>query len=79
MITLNNLQMNCDMTSPKMWQTVCEHWHIPQYCYSNTNNIKYTSSVSNVTVKEDNCAYIAANNVTLDGEILVFLLMDIAF
>lgn len=62
-------QMNCDMTSPKMWQTVCEHWHIPQYCYSHTDNIKYTSSVSNVTVKEDNCAYIAANNVTLDGNI----------
>ncbi|KAJ8737837.1 hypothetical protein PYW08_000432 [Mythimna loreyi] len=62
-------QMNCDMTSPKMWQTVCEHWHKPQYCYSNTNNIKYSSSVSNVTLNTDNCAYIVANNVTLDGHI----------
>uniref|UniRef100_A0A2A4JYG1 Major facilitator superfamily (MFS) profile domain-containing protein n=1 Tax=Heliothis virescens TaxID=7102 RepID=A0A2A4JYG1_HELVI len=60
-------EMNCDMTSPKMWQTVCEHWHLPQYCYSDTNNIQYTSSVTNVTLKKDNCAYIMANNVTLDG------------
>ncbi|XP_022832726.1 major facilitator superfamily domain-containing protein 6 [Spodoptera litura] len=62
-------EMNCDMTSPKMWQTVCEHWHIPQYCYSNTNNIQYSSIVNNVTLKNDNCAYIAAGNVTLDGHI----------
>ncbi|XP_049886210.1 major facilitator superfamily domain-containing protein 6-B isoform X2 [Pectinophora gossypiella] len=58
--------MNCDMSSPKMWQTVCEHWKIPQYCYSNTDNIQYTSLVNNVTLK-DNCAYIATQNVTLNG------------
>lgn len=62
-------EMNCDMTSPKMWQTVCEHWHIPQYCYSNTNNIRYSSIVNKVTLKNDSCAYIAAGNVTLDGHV----------
>ncbi|XP_073955379.1 sugar baby transporter [Choristoneura fumiferana] len=60
--------MNCDMNSPKMWQTVCEHWHMPQYCYSATDSIEYTAYVTNVTIR-DECAYIAANNVTLDGNI----------
>ncbi|XP_063837485.1 major facilitator superfamily domain-containing protein 6 [Ostrinia nubilalis] len=65
---LATCQMNCDMSSPKTWQTVCEHWHIPQYCYSNTNNIKYTSSISKVTVNaNDSCTYVATSNVTLDG------------
>lgn len=59
--------MNCDMSSPKMWQTVCEHWHIPQYCYSNTDNIKYASSLRNGSIT-DQCAYLAVSNVTLDGE-----------
>ncbi|XP_034839248.1 uncharacterized protein Sugb [Maniola hyperantus] len=59
-------KMSCDMTSPKMWQTVCEHWHIPQYCYSNTKSIEYTSYISNVTTK-DSCVYISSHNVTLDG------------
>ncbi|KAL0902274.1 hypothetical protein ABMA27_000180 [Loxostege sticticalis] len=60
--------MNCDMSSPKTWQTVCEHWHIPQYCYSNTDNIKYTSSISKVTInKNDSCTYVTTSNVTLDG------------
>ncbi|XP_038216332.1 major facilitator superfamily domain-containing protein 6 [Zerene cesonia] len=59
-------RMKCDMTSPKMWQTVCEHWDIPQYCYSNTESIEYTSYVSNVTLR-DKCAYIASHNVTLEG------------
>ncbi|XP_063373911.1 major facilitator superfamily domain-containing protein 6 [Cydia amplana] len=60
-------QMTCDMTSPKMWQTICEHWHIPQYCYSATDSINYTAYVANSTVR-DNCAYIAANNVSLEGK-----------
>ncbi|CAH4038499.1 unnamed protein product [Pieris brassicae] len=60
-------KMSCDMTSPKMWQTVCEHWHIPKYCYSHTNSINYTSFISNISVKEDKCAYISTDNVTLEG------------
>ncbi|KAI8431048.1 hypothetical protein MSG28_001115 [Choristoneura fumiferana] len=63
--------MNCDMNSPKMWQTVCEHWHMPQYCYSATDSIEYTAYVTNVTIR-DECAYIAANNVTLDDLYLLF-------
>ncbi|CAK1588571.1 unnamed protein product [Parnassius mnemosyne] len=58
--------MSCDMSSPKMWQTVCEHWHIPQYCYSETDNIQYTTYISNVT-QEDHCLNIHANKVNLDG------------
>lgn len=57
--------MKCDMSTPRMWQTVCEHWHLPDYCYSNTDNIEYKTMIKNVSVKED-CAYIAAYNVTLD-------------
>lgn len=64
--------MNCDMSSPKMWQTVCEHWHIPQYCYSNTRNIQYTSFISNITMgNNDSCAYLATNKVTLDGKLII--------
>nr|XP_013189420.1 unnamed protein product [Amyelois transitella] len=74
MTTLENLNttascdMDCDMSSPKMWQTVCEHWHIPEYCYSyaNGNSLRYTVVLSNATVQDD-CAYISASNVTLDG------------
>lgn len=60
-------EMTCDMTSPKMWQTVCEHWQIPQYCYSNTNNIQYSSTLSNITLIDDKCAYITASSVLMDG------------
>ncbi|XP_059062995.1 major facilitator superfamily domain-containing protein 6 [Achroia grisella] len=59
-------EMNCDMSSPKMWQTVCEHWHIPEYCYSGTNNLRYSSHVGNITVQGE-CANIATNDVILDG------------
>ncbi|OWR42756.1 hypothetical protein KGM_206793 [Danaus plexippus plexippus] len=59
-------KMKCDMTSPKMWQTVCEHWHIPQYCYSNSKNIEYLTHISNIKIK-DQCLNMASNNVTLDG------------
>ncbi|XP_075990803.1 sugar baby transporter isoform X2 [Anticarsia gemmatalis] len=62
-----NCQMTCDMTSPKMWQTVCLHWNIPQYCYSNTDNIRYSTNLSNITVKSDNCVYMAADSVVMDG------------
>lgn len=65
--------MVCDMTSPKMWETVCLHWQIPQYCYSNTDNIRYAPTLSNITVKEDKCVYIAVDNVLMEGEILSFL------
>ncbi|RVE46702.1 hypothetical protein evm_008665 [Chilo suppressalis] len=58
--------MNCDM-SPKMWQTVCEHWHIPRYCYSDTKSINYISQINKITVENDSCAYISSSNVTLDG------------
>ncbi|KAJ2954534.1 hypothetical protein O0L34_g2818 [Tuta absoluta] len=58
--------MNCDMLSPKMWQTVCEHWNIPEFCYSDIDKIEYTSSVKNVTVR-NNCAFMTNDNVTLDG------------
>ncbi|CAK1554815.1 unnamed protein product [Leptosia nina] len=60
-------KMTCDLTSPKMWQTVCEHWKIPQYCYSHTDRIDYTSYISNVTSRDDKCTYIESNNVTLEG------------
>ncbi|KAL4717839.1 hypothetical protein ACJJTC_000988 [Scirpophaga incertulas] len=60
--------MNCDLSSPKMWQTVCEHWHVlPQYCYSNTKSIKYESFIRNISLENDNCVYITSDNVTLDG------------
>ncbi|KAG6461305.1 hypothetical protein O3G_MSEX012545 [Manduca sexta] len=60
-------RMNCDMSSPKMWQTVCEHWHIPEYCYSTTDRIQYLTHVTHVSLEADKCAYIKADNVTLDG------------
>ncbi|XP_059057716.1 major facilitator superfamily domain-containing protein 6-like, partial [Achroia grisella] len=59
-------EMNCDMSSPKMWQTVCEHWHIPQYCDNATKRLRYSSHVGNITVK-DKCANVATKNVILDG------------
>ncbi|KAJ0184107.1 hypothetical protein K1T71_000530 [Dendrolimus kikuchii] len=65
--TTSSCQMNCDMTSPKMWQTVCEHWQIPQYCYSNTKSLQYKSVVSNLSIDSDQCLYISAGNITLDG------------
>lgn len=61
--------MNCEMNSAKMWQTVCEHWHMPEHCYSATDSIDYTAHVTGVTIQEK-CAYIAANNVTLDGKLV---------
>lgn len=57
--------MDCDISTPKMWQTVCEHWHLPEYCYSNTDSIEYKAMINNVSLKEG-CAYITAYNVTLD-------------
>ncbi|XP_004929819.2 major facilitator superfamily domain-containing protein 6 [Bombyx mori] len=59
-------KMECNMGNPRMWETVCEYWHLPQYCYSNTDRIRYTSHVTNVTLKDD-CAYFSANSVILDG------------
>ncbi|VVC99784.1 unnamed protein product, partial [Leptidea sinapis] len=44
-------RMTCDMTSPKMWETVCEHWKIPKYCYNNTDQIQYKSYISDVTIR----------------------------
>ncbi|XP_072930652.1 uncharacterized protein Sugb [Epargyreus clarus] len=64
--TTASCKMNCDMSSPKMWQTVCEHWHLPQYCYNGIETIKYTSDINTITTK-DHCMYIAAKNVTMDG------------
>ncbi|KAI8431049.1 hypothetical protein MSG28_001115 [Choristoneura fumiferana] len=43
----------------------CEHWHMPQYCYSATDSIEYTAYVTNVTIR-DECAYIAANNASCE-------------
>lgn len=63
----SSCQMNCDMTSPKMWQTVCEHWQIPQYCYSYTNSLQYKTVVNSVKLHEDRCIYMSTGNVTLDG------------
>ncbi|KAM3968455.1 uncharacterized protein ACR2FA_005527 [Aphomia sociella] len=60
-------KLNCDMSSPKMWQTVCENWHIPQYCYSSTNSIQYSSYIGSIML-QNKCAYISANNITLDGD-----------
>ncbi|CAG9136398.1 unnamed protein product [Plutella xylostella] len=60
-------RMECDMDSPSMWQTVCEHWHIPEYCYSATDSIHFDAHISNVTVEDDHCAYLKTTNVTLDG------------
>lgn len=57
--------MSCELKTPKLWQTVCEHWHMPEFCYSHTDSIQYKVMVKNVTVK-NNCAYIEAINVTLD-------------
>ncbi|XP_068633079.1 uncharacterized protein Sugb [Battus philenor] len=59
--------MSCEMDSPKMWQTVCEHWHIPQYCYSQTDLISYTSHISDVSLQSDNCIYLHSSKVNLDG------------
>ncbi|CAB3226044.1 unnamed protein product [Arctia plantaginis] len=61
-------QMTCDMTSPKMWQTVCEYWQVPQYCYSSTKNIQYSPTLSNIMLKDENCLYINASSVTMGGE-----------
>ncbi|CAH2229931.1 jg19018 [Pararge aegeria aegeria] len=58
--------MNCDMTSPKMWQTVCEHWHMPQYCYSSTARVQYSARVAGLT-SDGACVFIASSDVTLDG------------
>lgn len=60
-------QMTCDMSTPKMWQTVCEHWHIPQYCYSNTNNIRFNPVLGNITLKNDSCVYMSSNTVFMEG------------
>ncbi|XP_023942690.1 major facilitator superfamily domain-containing protein 6-A isoform X2 [Bicyclus anynana] len=59
-------EMSCGMTSPKMWQTVCEHWHIPKYCYSDARHIDYTAFINNVHAN-DSCVYMASNKVILDG------------
>ncbi|XP_039763628.1 major facilitator superfamily domain-containing protein 6 [Pararge aegeria] len=59
-------RMNCDMTSPKMWQTVCEHWHMPQYCYSSTARVQYSARVAGLT-SDGSCVFIASSDVTLDG------------
>ncbi|XP_048488480.1 uncharacterized protein LOC105390359 isoform X2 [Plutella xylostella] len=64
-------RMECDMDSPSMWQTVCEHWHIPEYCYSATDSIQFDAHISNVTVEDDHCAYLKTTNVTLDDVPLV--------
>ncbi|XP_052752558.1 major facilitator superfamily domain-containing protein 6-like [Galleria mellonella] len=59
-------EMNCDISSPKMWQTVCEHWRIPQYCYNSVDSLKYLSHIGNITVR-DSCAFIETNDIILDG------------
>ncbi|KAM3968456.1 uncharacterized protein ACR2FA_005633 [Aphomia sociella] len=64
--TTASCEMTCDMSSPKMWQTVCEHWHIPQYCYNEKNSLRFSSYIDNITLL-DKCAYLAVHNVTLDG------------
>ncbi|XP_053623899.1 major facilitator superfamily domain-containing protein 6 [Plodia interpunctella] len=60
--------MDCDMSSANMWQTVCEHWHIPEYCYEYTNgeSLRYSVVLANATEK-DGCVHIVASNVALDG------------
>lgn len=64
--------MTCDISSPKMWQTVCEYWQVPQYvnyCYSGIKNIKYSTTLSNITLKDENCIYINASSVTMGGKV----------
>ncbi|XP_052752623.1 major facilitator superfamily domain-containing protein 6-like isoform X2 [Galleria mellonella] len=59
-------EMNCDISSPKMWQTVCEHWDIPQYCDSSTDSLQYLSNFGNIML-HDKCAYITTKDIILDG------------
>ncbi|XP_013146484.1 PREDICTED: major facilitator superfamily domain-containing protein 6-A [Papilio polytes] len=59
--------MSCEMNSPKMWQTVCEHWHMPQYCYSETDLIEYTAHINNADLRDDQCLYLNTDAVKLDG------------
>ncbi|CAH2103996.1 unnamed protein product [Euphydryas editha] len=59
-------KMNCDMDSPDMWQTVCEHWHIPSYCYRSVNSIKYKANISHI-MEANKCVHFNTSVVTLDG------------
>ncbi|CAH2034832.1 unnamed protein product, partial [Iphiclides podalirius] len=67
LVGTSRCNMSCEMDSPKMWQTVCEHWHIPQYCYSETDNIQYTTEIDSVGYNDDNCINLFTNKVALDG------------
>ncbi|XP_026500477.1 uncharacterized protein LOC113403984 [Vanessa tameamea] len=58
--------MKCDMDSPEMWQTVCEHWHIPRYCYNNVKSIKYTANINEIN-EIDDCVDMSSSSVVLDG------------
>ncbi|XP_045458560.1 uncharacterized protein LOC123668912 [Melitaea cinxia] len=63
--TTSVCKMNCDMDSPDMWQTVCEHWHIPSYCYNNVNSIVYKASISHI-MEADKCVRFNASIVELN-------------
>lgn len=69
--------MNCDMDSPDMWQTVCEHWHIPSYCYNNVNSIVYKASISHI-MEADKCVRFNASIVELNGKnfLFIYLILD---
>lgn len=52
-------KMTCDMRSTEMWQTVCEHWKIPNYCYAEESTLKFNSIIpkKSINVVKD-CLYL---------------------
>ncbi|XP_077301866.1 sugar baby transporter [Arctopsyche grandis] len=63
-------QMSCDMSSTAMWQTVCEHWKIPNYCFTEEGNLTFTSFIPKEQIKtEKGCAYLTIDKAKMfDGK-----------
>lgn len=62
--------MTCDMKNPEMWQTVCEHWKIPNYCYTKESTLNFASIISKKSISVMNdCAYLPVDKIrTISGE-----------
>lgn len=51
-------QMSCSMDNSFMWQTVCEHWRVPKYCYTNMPELNFTAYLPKQRIKSvGDCAY----------------------
>jgi hypothetical protein len=56
-----------------MWQTVCEHWKFPNYCYDTQKAFRFTSVIpKNLTYVENNCINFKINqSIMTDGMLFI--------